>query len=252
MNTHRENNLNTRYVLACALLATTTGVLAQEQEGGSGHAIGVRVGSGGISLEYGVGITDLIDLRAGYAFGSLGLNVTVDDIDYETDTKVGAVFGMLDLRPFGGGFHISAGGYSKAPDTDFYTVANNDEYQIGNSQYTANGRLDGDVDMGSFAPYAGIGWGGTSAGTGLGWSFDAGVMFADKPSVSLTATGRACNSSVTSCDPANQVSGFDVNSSDPRAQVFQDALEQERQNFERDIEDQRYWPVVSLGLHYRF
>ncbi|MFA5938303.1 MAG: hypothetical protein WC809_03015 [Sinimarinibacterium sp.] len=236
-------------MLACGLMLATSAAAADE---GLAQEIGLRVGSGGVGLEYGIGLGSLLDLRAGYAFGSLDRTVDVDGIDYETDTKVGAVFGMLDLRPFSGGFRISAGGYSKPPSVDFFTIANNDEYQIGNAQYTATGRLDGDVRMGSFAPYAGLGWGGTTAGTGFGWSFDAGVLFADQPEVALTATGRACDSSAAACDPSNQLTGFDVNGSDPRATTFQDALEQERQNFEKDIESRRYWPVISLGLHYRF
>lgn len=246
---NRENDMRVRRLLACGLIVVSSAAAADD---GLAQEIGLRIGSGGIGLEYGVGLGSRVDVRAGYAFGSLDRTVNVDGIDYETETQVGAAFGMLDLRPFGGGFRISAGGYSKPPGVDFFTVADNDEYDIGGTQYTATGRLDGDVDLGSFAPYAGLGWGGTTAGSGFGWSLDAGVLFADKPEVALAATGRACDSSAADCDPSNQLTGFDVNGSDPRAAQFQDALEQERQNFERDIESRRYWPVVSLGLHYRF
>lgn len=235
--------------MGAALLAAAAGAHADDR---GAHGVGLRLGTGGIGIEYGYGIGARIDLRAGYAFGRLSRTAEVDDIDYETEYRVGALFGMLDLRPFASGFRISVGGYSQAPSVDFFTVADNDEYQIGNSRYTADGRLDGDVDLGAFTPYAGIGWGGSTAGEGFGFSVDAGLMFADAPRVRLAATGRACDSSLVACDPASPIFGFDVNSSDARAVEFQDALEQERRNYEKDIERERYWPVLSVGLHYRF
>src|SRR5690606_18211267 len=131
------------------------------------------------------------------------------------------------------------------------TIGNNDQYEVGGREYTATGRIDGDVDFGSAAPYLGLGWGGTTSGTGFGLSFDAGVLFADAPAVALAAQGRACDSTLTACDPSGP-SGFDVESSDLRAQAFRDELDNEREEVEQDIEGLRYWPVVSLGLHYRW
>ncbi|MDP9139409.1 MAG: hypothetical protein M3O62_01280, partial [Pseudomonadota bacterium] len=141
--------------------------------------------------------------------------------------------------------------YSAAPEVTLETIGDNDQYEVGGREYTATGRIDGDVDFGSAAPYLGLGWGGTTSGNGFGLSFDAGVMFADAPSVLLTAQGRACDSTLTACDPSGP-SGFDVESNDPRAQAFRGELDNERQEVEQDIEGLRYWPVVSLGLHYRW
>ncbi len=131
-------------------------------------------------------------------------------------------------------------------------MANNKTYQIGGAEYTADGRLDGDIDLGGVTPYAGIGWGGGSGAPGFAMSLDVGVMIAQSPSIALQATGRACNSSVLACDP-NGLAGFDVNDpNDARAQTFRDELEQERQNVEDDVSSYKLWPVLSLGLHYRF
>ncbi|MEQ1440632.1 hypothetical protein AAG565_14840 [Fontimonas sp. SYSU GA230001] len=238
-----------RTLIACGLMLAATSAIANE---GRTQQVGLRLGSAGIGLEYGIGVARRVDLRAGYSFGSLSRTVDVDGIDYDARVRAGAAFGLFDLRPFDGGFRVTAGAYSKPPRVDFFTVANNDEYDIGGTRYTANGRLDGDVRMGSVTPYAGIGWGGAATGAGFGWSFDAGVLFAGQPEVALTATGRACNSTLAACNPDSPIFGFDVNGSDARAAQFQSALEQERKNFEKDIENRRYWPVINLGLHYRF
>lgn len=244
-----------RTMLAAALLLGVPAAMAQGDEAGgqgSSGGLALRAGSGGIVLDYGYSLSNAVDLRVGYAFGSFSGTVEEDDIDYDGDVEFGAVQAMLDYKPFGGGFRISAGAYSSAPEIELVTRGDNEQYQIGNSEYTATGRLDGNVDLGTFAPYVGIGWGGTTAGTGFGLSFDAGVMFADAPAVSLAAQGRACNSTLVACDP-DGFTGFDVNDpNDPRAATFRSELEQERTNLEQEIEDLRYWPVVSLGLHYRF
>ncbi|HEY1075586.1 MAG TPA: hypothetical protein VGE51_02775 [Fontimonas sp.] len=214
-------------------------------------AAGLRVGSGGIVVEYAHRLNDYVDLRGGYAFGSFNRDFNEDGIDYDGDIRFKAAQAMIDIKPFAGGFRVSAGLYSSAPEVTLETVGNNDQYEIGGREYTATGRLDGDIDFGSAAPYLGLGWGGTTGGSGFGLSFDAGVMFAAAPSVALRAQGDACESTLIPCDPTGPT-GFDVNSNDPRAVEFRNQLDNERAEVEEDIEDLRYWPVVSLGLHYRW
>lgn len=236
-----------RSLLVAAVLASGPAFAANDNS----SAIGLRAGSGGLVVEYAHRLNDYVDLRGGYAFGSLGRDFDEDGIDYDGDIRFSAAQAMIDIKPFAGGFRVSAGLYSSAPEVTLETVGDNDQYEIGGREYTATGRLDGDIDFGSAAPYLGLGWGGTTGGNGFGLSFDAGVMFAQTPSVALTAEGRACDSTLIACDPAG-VTGFDVQSNDPRAQAFRNELANEADEVEQDIEDLRYWPVISLGLHYRW
>lgn len=237
-----------RGVLGALLLAAAPSFAATDS---NSSAAGLRVGSGGIVVEYAHRLNDYIDLRGGYAFGSLKRDFDEDGIDYDGDIRFKAAQAMIDLKPFAGGFRVSAGFYSAAPEVSLENVGDNDQYEVGGREYTATGRLDGDIDFGSAAPYLGLGWGGTTSGNGFGLSFDAGVMFADAPSVALSAQGRACDSTLTSCDPDGPTS-FDVGSNDPRAQEFRTELANESDEVEEDLEGLRYWPVVSLGLHYRW
>jgi hypothetical protein len=237
------------FAAAAALLVHAPGALAQD---GGGSGVGLRVGSGGIVLDYAHALGTRFDLRGGFALGKVGREIEEDGIDYDADVEFASVLGMLDYRPFAGGFRISAGAYSRAPEVALLTRGEDEQYQIGNNEYTASGRLDGDIDFGAVTPYLGIGWGGTTGGAGFGWSADVGVMIADAPSVELVANGRACSSTLLACDPDGPF-GFDVNDpDDPRARAFRSELEREEDNVEAEIEDLRYWPVVSLGLHYRF
>lgn len=235
---------------AVTLLTASLGAPALAA-GSNTQAIGLRGGSGGVIVEYAHRLNDYLDLRGGYAFGSISRDFDEDGIDYDGDIRFKAAQAMLDLKPFAGGFRVSAGFYSAPPEITLETVGDNDQYEVGNREYTATGRIDGDIDLGSAAPYLGIGWGGTTGGKGFGLSFDAGVIFADAPAVSLSARGDACDSTLVACDPSGP-SGFDVESNDPRAQAFRSELDSERAEVEEDIEGLRYWPVVSLGLHYRW
>lgn len=213
---------------------------------------GLRLGSGGITAEYAHPLGERFALRGGYGFGTLRLGLDHNGTDYNADLRYRAVLGMLDYRPFAGGFRVSAGAYSRPPEIALLVSGENKRIQLGVREYTATGRIDGHVDLGGAAPFLGFGWGGSPAGRGFGLSFEAGVMFADAPGVTLRAQGRACESTLLTCSPEGPFA-FDVNSpNDPRAQTFRAELENEERALEDDLKDLRYFPVINLGLHYRF
>lgn len=216
------------------------------------NSVDLRLGTGGIGVEYAREISRYVDLRGGGYFGSYSRTYTEDANEYDGTLQLGAASLMLDLKPFAGGFRISTGLRSVAPSIDLSAGGDNYQAEYENFTYTVDGNVDGGIDLGGAAPYLGIGWGGTASGTGFGVSFDAGVLFTSSPHVSLAATGRACNSTLAACDP-NGPESFDINDpNDPRAQEFQSELDQEVTNIEQSAKDFRYWPMLSLGLHYRF
>lgn len=236
--------------MAFALLLLSAPMVAAAD---AGSALGLRAGTAGLALEYGYGWSPRVDLRAGYTFGSYTHGFDRDDIDYDGTFRFGAALAMLDFKPWAGGFRVSLGAYGASPRVRFKAEGENERYRVGAREYTFTGRLDGRVDLASAAPYLGVGWGTGTGTNGWGVSFDLGVMYTGSPSVALRATGRACESTLGACDPDSALFGFDVNDpDDSRAQTFQAELERERQNVERDSDDLEFWPVVNLGLHYRF
>lgn len=233
-----------------ATLLAVTGMLcagsASAQDSNYG-GVGLKFGTDGIGIGYTYGINPYVDVRAGYQFGSYSYHDTNDGTKYDAKLKINALTGMIDIKPFAGGFRISAGLYGKTPQIDLH-AGGYDDYDIGDETYRGDLTLKGHTDLGGVSPYLGLGWGGTANGSGFGVSFDVGVIFGKSPKIGLGVTGMACNASLdSSCDP-NGAEGFDVSSNAD----FQAELDKERKDMEHDAKDFQYWPVLNLGLHYRF
>lgn len=214
---------------------------------GSTHGFGARMGTDGIGLSYTYGLHKYVDLRAGYSFGSLGYDGGVGEeegVDYAVNLEFGAITALVDIKPFGGRFRITTGMYSAPPELKFSASAEDGD-EIGDGQtYTGTVYLDGGIKLGSAAPYLGLGWGGTSSAKGLGMSFDLGVLFTKSPKVSLRASGTDITDS--------NGNTFDIGDGSASDQDFQNALRQEIADLEADAKDFKLWPVLNLGLHYRF
>jgi hypothetical protein len=99
------------------------------------------------------------------------------------------------------------------------------------------GTLDADVDFDPIAPYAGLGFGrAPGSGSGLGVTLDLGVLFQGKGDVTLTPR-------IPAGSPLN----------DPVArQAFQILVDREERDLQDDVNDYDMYPVVSLGISYRF
>lgn len=237
---------------AMVLLMLMAPGMAQADEIAKNGGVGLRLGTAGIGIDYTYGLNRFFDLRAGYNFGSYSGNYDEDGIDYDADLKISAASLMVDYKPFAGGFRVSAGLYTSSPELDINarTRNNTETFEVGDREYRGdNLTLDGGIDLGSAAPYLGVGWGGTTNATGFGVSFDLGVMFTKSPDVMLGATGRACDATANAnCDPTDPGQSFDVGTNP----LFQAELEKEVRNLEDDAKDFKFWPVLSLGLHYRF
>lgn len=213
--------------------------------------IGLNLGTTGLGVDYRVGLNPFVGLRGGYQFGSYSHDWDQDGNTYKGKLKTNAAKLLLDLMPFGGGFRLSGGLYTRVPELSL-KARGLQQYDYNNTTYNGDLKVDGQVDLGKAAPYLGLGWGGTSNGSGLGVSFDMGVLLGKSPDVTLTASGRACDASVSSsCDP-NGASGFEVSGSDPRAVIFQQNLKDEIAKIEDDAKNYRFWPVLNLALVYRF
>jgi len=106
----------------------------------------------------------------------------------------------------------------------------NETVEVGDKTFVISA-LDGSVGFGAVAPYFGIGCGNAVSKSGrLRFAFDLGVMFQGSPEVDLTATA-----------------------SDPGLQSELNAeLEKEVKEIEDDVKDIKLYPVISLGLSYRF
>jgi hypothetical protein len=137
---------------------------------------------------------------------------------------------MLDLYPFGGGFRLSAGLRNNKNRIDLAGTPTTN-VEIGEITYTPAqvGTLSGTVHTKKSAPTFSLGYGGKLA-KGFTFGFELGVMMQGSPKIeNLTATGTLASN-----------------------QAFQQQLALEEQRAEDDADDFKLWPVIQIGLAYRF
>lgn len=209
------------YVLGLYALSSLT-----VAEAAGGLALTAKAGTLGLGLEASTSLLESLNARLGYNAFSYETDQTIDDIKYDLDLDLQSLSLLLDWHPLGGGFRVSAG--VLANGNEFKGSAPVGNYTIGDIPFTSVG-LDASVDYKSTAPYLGIGWG-NSVASEKGWGFnvDLGVMFQGSPEASLIPTG-------------------------PNAGLVPDSeLIKEQQKLQDDVDDFKYYPVLSVGISYRF
>jgi hypothetical protein len=222
--------------LACAVLVGC-GVLGTQAYADT--AVSGKLGTLGPGLDFSVGLSNRVGARfSGHYFGYSDTSIE-SGIEYDMDLKLRSASALLDWHPFGGGFRMSAGALANANRLKLNAVGF-DDYDIGDTTYRGNLSLDGDVRFRSAAPYLGIGWGNALGRRGaLSFAADLGVAFHGAPLTNLSAQGTVTNLST----------GQEVDAGD---QSFLQDLLREEENLRRDLERYQYFPVVSVGLLYRF
>lgn len=208
--------------------------------------VGVGVNYGlfsGPTLELTYPITDTLSVRGGLSSG-MGFDETVNgsgsDPDYKVESEGGIHRLVLDYRPMGGNFFLSAG-YAI---NNFQMKAKSDQnltgsVTIGDQTYTGstNLSLNGVIDWDN-APILSLGWGHSPA-EGWGALFEIGAIFTGAANVSLKGSGTVVDSGGTSYNVATD-------------QAVRDRLNEEEARIKADIADFDFLPILQAGVTYRF
>lgn len=157
-------------------------------------------------------------------------SVTVDDNQYDghLSLKQGGLY--LDLFPFASSaFRVTAGALINDDTLDAHAVPNADgNYKIGNEYVPAIGAApSATATMPHVMPYLGIGYGHKKQTKGFGLTADLGVAYG-RPHVSYSVP-----------DVYSQL-------------VSQQDIADEEQQLSNKIDKYRWYPVVQLGVTYRF
>ena len=214
-----------RYLLLC-LFAVLPGSAFAGDFGLDAHVSTLGLGA---ELNYSINsyFTARLDVNR-YNYTYTG---TKSQIDYNFDLHLKSYSGMLDWHPFAGTFRITGGYFSNSNEITAVAVPTGN-YTINGHTYTAAevGTLSGDISFNKTVPYLGFGWStlGTES-TGLGVNFDLGVLFQGSPVVKLSSTGPASGNAQYKAD-----------------------LAAEQTKLQGDVNSFKSYPVVSLGLMYRF
>jgi hypothetical protein len=210
----------TSLVLSIVLLAAP--VHAQNRPG---LAVAAKTGTLGIGGEVTARLAPNINARAGVNAFNLSFDGTQDDIAYNFGVDFLSFSALLDWYVFNNAFRIS-GGVIVNQNEFGATAKPAGSYTIGDTTYPADsiGPLSGAITFDDVAPYVGIGWGNPfRRDKRMGLCCDIGVAYTGSPHVALSATG------VAAAD-----------------------LRKEEQNFENEIEDYKFYPIIALWLYFRF
>jgi hypothetical protein len=199
-------------------------------EGGPGF--GIHASTLGAGAEFNFTANPYLVVRFDYNYyNDYSYTTTKDQIDYDAHLHLENYGAALDWHPFAGVFLVSLGLFKD--NNHIEAVAKpSSNYIINGHSYPASliGQLDGHVTFNSLAPYVGVGWNTLgSVDKGVGVELGLGVFYQGSPKVSLQASGP-----IASVPGANQ-----------------DVLV-EQQRLQDDWNNYRYYPVVNLGLVFRF
>ncbi len=161
-------------------------------------------------------------------------------IEYDAEASLRNATAMVDWHPGGRGFRLTGGlvyndtevtGRSLPPASGFY--------DIGGVPVPVGlvGTLDAKVDFDPVVPYAGLGWGrAPRSGSGFGLTLDLGVVFQGAGEVTLTPR-------IPAGSPLNE----------PVArEALQILIDRETRELQEDVDEYDLYPVVALGVSYRF
>jgi len=197
-------------------------------------ALGLKVGTLGVGVELTMEAVENVNVRFGGNYFKVSREIDVEDNAYDMDLKLNTYTALADWFIMDGSFRLTAGAFINENGLTGTSLASN-TYDIGGSTYTNAevGVLTAEADFKTIAPYLGIGWGNPLADDS-DWSFmfDLGVVFAGKPRLDIMTTGGTLSNNPL---------------------LLADIEEAERDFRESDeVGYLKYYPVVSVGLNYRF
>lgn len=237
MSARATTNVWSGAAAAAALLCVLSAMPADAAD----VAIGAKAGTLGIGAELTVGLGRQVNGRVGFGAYQYSERREASDIEYDAEANLRAGTAFLDFHPGGRGFRLTAGavwngttveGSSLAPASGFYEIGGV------NVPVSLLGTLDAEADFDPIAPYAGLGWG-NAVGTNqkVGFSFDVGAVFPGEADIEL----------IPVLSPDSPI----VNNPAARA-ALEILLDREERELEAEAADYDVYPVVSLGVTYRF
>jgi hypothetical protein len=195
-------------------------------------SFGVKASTVGVGAEAAWKINDYFVVRGGPNWIGFDTDRKIDDIDYDFDLEFVNGSAFVDVHPFGNGFRISGGAFIGDNTVDLKAKPDG-PVEIGDITYSpaAIGTLKGKVDLNTFAPYAGFGWvSGHKKKSGFQFYVDLGMKFGGDPDVKLKSVDGLL-------------------SSDP---TLLQEIQDEADEIEDDLKLLGFYPVIQLGVTYRF
>ena len=213
-------------VVALVMFAMSTAAYAQNT------SIGVRGSTLGIGVEGERTLTDSLGIRGGVNYFTYSYSGAEADIEYDFDLDLMSAPILVDWHPFKGSFRISGGVLLNGNEINA-TAKPIGSFDIGDGTYIPTTDIDtlkGKIDFNAVAPYLAFGWD-TCFGkeSGFGFVFELGAVYQGTPEADLSVTGPIASDS-----------------------MFQSNLAAEEADLQDALDNFKIYPVVSVGISYRF
>jgi len=222
----------------CAALAVGMLGFATSVEAFADPAVGVTVGTTGLGADLNIPILPVLGVRLGYSGFVYHHDIDQTDVDYAGRLHFSEASGLLDWYVLAGGFHLTAGVYGGNTRVDVNGRPAADTYTLNGRTYDAAqvGTLSGQLKFGnSVQPYVGLGWGNPFRGGPVTFTADIGAIYGGTPSVSLSAQCGAA------APPGS-----------PVCTQIQNSVAGERAQLASDVTVAKWYPVLNLGVSFRF
>ncbi len=196
---------------------------------------GFRISTLGPGLDFTTSVVpDTLSFRINGNYFDYTHSSTLSGVAYHEDLRLETAGLLLNWYPWQNTFFLTAGGYENTSKIDVKARSTNGNYNFNGATYSTvqAGTIAGKAKLGrEVAPYVGLGFGNPVASS-ASWTFygELGAMFTGSPKLSLASTGGTL-------------------SGDP---TFRNNLEQERKKDQNDVSWANVYPVVALGLAYKF
>ena len=199
---------------------------ASEARAQAGEIYG-HVGTEGLGIGYNHSISSQAGVRVEANYGRFSRKIETDGVEYDARIRLGGIGVIGDWFPADNGFRLS-GGLTWNDKKGSGTGRSEAESVTLNGQtYSLVGEeLRGSIKFPTVMPYLGIGWGHQGATRGWGFTADLGVLLG-KPKARLSAT------------PGLQ-------------QQAGDDIEAERRELQREANKFKVYPILKVGVSYRF
>ncbi len=232
-----------KQLLSAMVFSVTTVSLSASANAFENVGLGINYGLfSGPTLEMTYPLSDSLSVRGALSSG-MSLSETDsgsgNELDYSVESNGGIHRLVLDYRPMGGNFFLSAGyAINNFKVTADASQTTSGQVTIGDETYdtSANLSLNGVIDWDN-APMLTLGWGHSPA-EGWGALFEIGAIFTGSGNVSLNGAGTVTQGGTV----------YDV-STDPTVRA---ALDAEEARIKNDIADYDFLPVLQAGITYRF
>ncbi|QHN02031.1 hypothetical protein FTO74_00520 [Granulicella sp. WH15] len=210
----------------------------------SSFAVAAKASSNGFGVDIATPLARQVNLRVGGSFTSFTTNLNDDGLHINGTLTLQGVIAAVDYYPFRhSSFHISPGAnfYNDTHIGALLSVPAGGHFSLGDGDYTssASDPIHGTTHFvfgNHVVPRLTVGFGNMIPRGSGHWSvpFEIGFQYISAPTVQLDLAGSACSS-----DGCGTIVG------DPNIAI-------ERKDLENDLSALRVFPVVSIGVSYRF